>query len=201
MSGFNTDNGQPREETEDEFMKNLEKDIEDAFMQDEQFNEDTDDEFMQNLEKDIEDAFMQDLKGGVADGDIPKLEPHSPGAQRPQCPWSKPAVWPLKESARLKALKVMHMDKTWEGISMYMPGRSANSCRCKYLRPFKDPVGVEDEWSPENDALLRRLGDSGETFETASKELLGRTEASCISRYQRLLDMGKPFPSSTAPVI
>jgi hypothetical protein len=27
---------------------------------------------------------MQDLKkGGVADDDIPKLEPHSPGAQRP----------------------------------------------------------------------------------------------------------------------
>jgi hypothetical protein len=123
MSGFNTDNGQPREETEDEFMKNLEsdiedafmqdeqyiedtnddfmqsleRDIEDAFMQDEQFNEDTDDEFMQNLEKDIEDAFMQDLKGGVADDDIPKLEPHSPGAQRPQYPWSKPAVWPLRK--------------------------------------------------------------------------------------------------------
>jgi hypothetical protein len=158
------------EDTNDDFMQSLERDIEGAFMQDEQFNEDTDDEFMQNLEKDIEDAFMQDLKGGVADGDIPKLEPHSPGAKRPQYPWSNPAVWPLKETARLKALKVMHIDKTWEGISMYMLGRSASSCRCKYLRLFKDPVCVEDEWSPENDALLRRLGNSGETFEIASKK-------------------------------
>jgi hypothetical protein len=51
MSDINTDNRQPREEIEDEFIENLESDIEDAFTQDEQYIEDTDDEFMQNLPK------------------------------------------------------------------------------------------------------------------------------------------------------
>jgi hypothetical protein len=98
----------------------------------------------------------------------------------------------------------------WDTIALSMPGRSGRQCRDRY-RNYLCPGITSDEWTPEEDNLLRqKFMELGTQWAKISKSFRGRTGTALKNRWNYYVSktvkhrpvqqaVVKPIPSTPQP--
>ncbi|XKL60760.1 hypothetical protein PGB90_007817 [Kerria lacca] len=102
----------------------------------------------------------------------------------------KGGVWRNSEDEILKAAVMKYGKNQWSRIASLLHRKSAKQCKARWFE-WLDPSIKKTEWSREEDEKLLHMAKLMPTQWRTISQVIGRTAAQCLERYETLLDQAQ----------
>ncbi|XP_065218852.1 cell division cycle 5-like protein [Planococcus citri] len=102
----------------------------------------------------------------------------------------KGGVWRNTEDEILKAAVMKYGKNQWSRIASLLHRKSAKQCKARWFE-WLDPSIKKTEWSREEDEKLLHMAKLMPTQWRTISQIIGRTAAQCLERYETLLDLAQ----------